>query len=53
MADELKETIGVDAELIRGRGGVFDVVADDELIFSKAKTFRFPDPGEITKLLER
>jgi len=37
--------------LIKGRGGVFEVVLDDELLFSKAKTGRFPEAGEIGQLL--
>lgn len=39
------------AKLIAGSGGVFDVAADGKLVFSKHATGRFPDPGEITKLL--
>ena len=39
------------AELIEGRGGIFDVVVDDDLIFSKHDRGRFPDEGEVVGLL--
>lgn len=39
------------AKLIAGSGGVFDVVVDRKLVFSKNETGRFPDPGEVTRLL--
>ena len=43
----IKEALGVEAELIKGDNGVFDVVVDGELIYSKQQTGRFPDPDEI------
>ena len=52
MADELKADLGVDAELITGRGGVFDVAVDGKVIFSKKITDRFPETGEVTELLK-
>jgi selT/selW/selH-like putative selenoprotein len=42
----------VKAELIEGSGGIFDVVADGALIFSKHRTGRFPEPGEIARVLK-
>jgi selT/selW/selH-like putative selenoprotein len=50
VADELKKQ-GVEVELIEGSNGIFDVKVDSKLIFSKFETGRFPEPGEITKLL--
>jgi selT/selW/selH-like putative selenoprotein len=41
----------VEAELIEGARGVFDVRRDGELIYSKYDTDRFPHPGEVTQLL--
>lgn len=38
-------------ELIRGRGGVFEVVVGTELVFSKKKEERFPQPGEVEDAL--
>ncbi len=52
MAEELKKEFGLDAKLIAGKGGVFDVIADGRLIFSKFRTGHFPDPGEVTKKLK-
>ena len=43
----IQEARGVEAELVPGGGGVFDVVVDGKLIYSKHQTGRFPDPEEI------
>jgi selT/selW/selH-like putative selenoprotein len=37
----------VEAKLIKSGGGVFEVVADGKLIFSKKKENRFPEHSEI------
>jgi selT/selW/selH-like putative selenoprotein len=37
----------VEPNLIKGSGGVFEVVLDGQLLFSKKATGRFPDPQEI------
>jgi selenoprotein W-related protein len=37
--------------LIEGRGGVFDVVVDGRLVYSKQKTGRFPEHQEILDLI--
>ncbi len=44
--------MGMGSELIPGGEGVFDVVVDRKTIFSKDQEGRFPEPGEILKLLE-
>jgi selenoprotein W-related protein len=38
-------------ELIAGSGGVFDVVVEGRRIFSKAAAGRFPEEGEIARLI--
>ena len=38
-------------ELISSSGGVFEVVADGSLLFSKKSLGRFPEDGEIEHLL--
>lgn len=43
----MKKVLGIDAELIKGRGGVFDVVADGNLVYSKHATGRFPEEEEV------
>ena len=52
MADEIEEKYGTRPELIKGRGGVFEVMVGDELIYSKKETGRFPEPGEVEGSLE-
>ena len=39
------------AELIKGGKGIFDVRADDELIFSKHEVGRFPEHDEVVSQL--
>jgi selenoprotein W-related protein len=41
----------VQADLIQGSGGVFDVTADGALIYSKHRTGRFPENEEVLKAL--
>jgi selenoprotein W-related protein len=41
-----------DWKLIPGAGGVFEVVVNDELIFSKKQLGRHAEPGEIKRLLQ-
>ncbi len=47
MAAAIRDAKGVEAELVRGDDGVFDVVVDGRLVFSKHEAGRFPDPDEI------
>ena len=44
--------VGVDSELIESSGGVFEVKINNQLIFSKKKLERFPNPGEIVQFIE-
>ncbi len=39
------------AELIKGSGGVFDVTADGALVYSKHRTGRFPENAEVLQAL--
>ena len=36
--------------LITGSAGVFDVIVDDEMLYSKAVTGRHAEPGEVLSL---
>ena len=47
MADAIKNQHGLQAELIEGAGGIFDVRLDGDLIFSKKEVGRFPEQSEI------
>ncbi len=37
---------------MKGDNGVFDVVADGKLVFSKHRDGRFPDAAEIVRVLK-
>ena len=49
----MRESFGAEARLIVGGGGIFDVVVDGDLVFSKFEAGRFPDPGEIVTRLQQ
>jgi len=51
LAAAIRESTGVEAELIQGSGGVFDVEVDDKKIFSKHDVLRFPTNEEILEQL--
>jgi selenoprotein W-related protein len=48
----LTDRLGAECELVGSGGGVFEVVADGRLVFSKKALGRFPDDGEIARLIE-
>ncbi len=43
----IKDKYGVIANLIEGHGGAFEVVLNGNRIYSKLKTFQFPEHEEI------
>ncbi len=45
MAAHLEQALGVDAELVRGHGGVFKVYVDDVIVAQKTLD-GFPTPEE-------
>jgi len=47
LAAKLREARKINAELIRGGGGIFDVEVDGKRIYSKHETGRFPTHDEI------
>ena len=47
MAAEIKKATGVESELVRGSGGIFNVSVDNKRIFSKHDEGRFPSEKEI------
>ena len=51
MAAAIKTEFSLDAELIPGGSGVFDVEAEGERIFSKGEAGRFPEDAEILSAL--
>jgi selT/selW/selH-like putative selenoprotein len=52
LAHEIQKKYGVQPVLHEGRGGVFDVAIDGELVFSKYERGRFPEEKEILDELE-
>jgi len=47
LAAEIKKELGVDSQLVRGSGGIFDVTVDNKRVFSKHDEGRFPSEKEI------
>lgn len=47
MAAKIKQALGIGSELIPGGQGIFDVVVDRELVYSKFKTGSFPDEDQL------
>jgi selT/selW/selH-like putative selenoprotein len=53
VAAAIRKAVGVEPEIVKGDGGVFDVEVDDRLVFSKRLVGRFPEDDEIVRLLRR
>jgi selT/selW/selH-like putative selenoprotein len=51
LADEIEKELAVKVELEPGDFHSFDVLVDDNLIFSKFAEDRFPEPEEIIALI--
>ena len=49
----MRKALGVEANLVPGRNGVFDVMVDGDLVFSKSEAQRFPEPGEVAKKVQQ
>ncbi|MEE8237996.1 MAG: Rdx family protein [Gammaproteobacteria bacterium] len=53
LAAKISEELGIEALLIKGVAGVFDVIADDAVVFSKLKEQRFPQDIEVIEALRQ
>ncbi len=53
LAAKIAEELGIEAQLIKGVAGVFDVIVDDTVIFSKVEAQRFPQDVEIIAALRQ
>jgi len=53
LAAEIKKEIGIDSELVRGGGGIFDVTVDDKRIFSKHDEGNFPSEKAIVEQIKK
>ena len=52
LAAQLQKTFNAETSLIKGGGGDFYVYVDRVLIFSKKKEGRFPNEGEVERLIK-
>ncbi|HNO79198.1 MAG TPA: Rdx family protein [Phycisphaerae bacterium] len=52
MAADIKKYIGVDCKLIAGKGGIFDVHVNGDLIYSKHQTGEFPEHLPLIKQIQ-
>jgi selenoprotein W-related protein len=51
VAAEIEKGLGVKPTLTSGSGGIFDVRVDGKVVYSKHTTGRFPEPGEVVRLI--
>ena len=51
MAAEIESNFGDNAELVVGKGGCFEVVAEGKVVFSKNEAGRFPENSEVISAL--
>jgi selT/selW/selH-like putative selenoprotein len=49
----LSKELKIDAELIKGSKGIFDVAANGKVIFSKYAEGRYPKEAEIVQTLRK
>ena len=49
MLEEWEDVLGT-VEVVTGKGGIFDVHLDGELIFTKSMLGRYPEPEDILPL---
>jgi selenoprotein W-related protein len=49
----MKKHCGVEAQLIKSGGGVFEVMIDGELIYSKKATGDFPDEMQLVREISK
>ena len=52
LAAEIYESLKIEATLIEGSKGIFDIRANGRLVFSKLVVERFPFLGEVIQLLK-
>jgi selT/selW/selH-like putative selenoprotein len=49
----LKKKFGVEAKLIAGGGGIFEVALDGKVVFDKFSVGRFPKEQEVVDKIEK
>ena len=53
LAAKISTELGIEATLVKGVAGVFDIIADEKVIFSKKEEQRFPQDVEILEALRK
>lgn len=53
MAEVIKNKLGIESELIKSSGGVFEITSENRLIFSKKEQGRFPTEDEVLESISR
>ncbi|HEY0158875.1 MAG TPA: Rdx family protein [Thermoanaerobaculia bacterium] len=51
LAAEIRNTLGIETDLVRGSGGIFVVSWENNTLFSKRDEGRFPSEAEIIEKL--
>jgi selenoprotein W-related protein len=50
LLEEMEDMIGT-VEVVTGKGGIFDVHVDGDLVFEKSMLGRYPDPDDVLPLV--
>jgi len=53
LAAKISAELGLEATLVKGVAGVFDIIVDENVIFSKNEERRFPQDIEILDALRK
>ena len=53
LAEKLQDDFGVEAKLIPGHNGIFDIIVNGKVVFSKYEAERFPNYSEISSKLKQ
>jgi selenoprotein W-related protein len=53
LAAAIQKEFEVESELIKSSGGVFEVKAENQLIFSKKQSGRFPSEIEVIEAMKK
>lgn len=53
LAAELEDNLSLTAELFPEGQGIFDVVFNGQIVYSKYDEHRFPNAGEVTEIIRR
>jgi len=52
VSAEIKDTTGVQSELIGGSGGIFEIRLNGSVIWKKQRSGHFPEQGEVAQLFQ-